>query len=90
MSGSTAKTPTTHRSLDKFFRYSGEPKDSTDLNFEFLDENLEFSETSFHSLTDLNTTKIVDEEDDDDEENSGDSEENKVFWESKEELLQVS
>nr|GMD30824.1 Sugar phosphate exchanger 2, putative [Ipomoea batatas]GME02585.1 Sugar phosphate exchanger 2, putative [Ipomoea batatas] len=88
MSGSTAKTPISHRSLDKFFRYSGEPKHETNLKFEFLDENLEFSETSFQD-TDLKITKIVDEEDDD-KENSGDTEENKAFWESKEELLQAN
>nr|GMC76894.1 uncharacterized protein LOC109187950 [Ipomoea batatas] len=39
--------------------------------------------------TDLKITKIVDEEDDD-KENSGDTEENKAFWESKEELLQAN
>lgn len=90
MAGKSSKTPITHRDLDGFVRNSDEPEDICELIFGFIDEGIEFQscENSLESKISYSSGGIlVDEEEEDG--NVNNSEENKEFWASQEELLKV-
>lgn len=68
---------------------SDEPEGLYELTFGFTDEGIEFQscENSLKSNISYSSEEILMEEE---EENVNDSEENKAFWASQEELLKVN
>lgn len=73
--------------------YSGDPASPSVMIFGFLEEGLESSNSSYFSSgnSDSSGDYVAEEMDDDDDDvDSCSAEKNKVFWESQDQLLQVT
>lgn len=72
--------------------YSGDPESPGVMIFEFLEECVESSDSSWISSrkSDSSGDYVAKEMEDDNDVDSCSAEKNKVFWESQYELLQVS
>ncbi|MCD7472674.1 hypothetical protein HAX54_013975 [Datura stramonium] len=81
----------THRGIDDFFKNSDESEGIYELIFGFLDESFELqsSENSLELNLNYSSGEIIMDEEEEDE-NVHNSEENKVFWASQDELLQTA
>uniref|UniRef100_A0A5B7BKK7 Uncharacterized protein n=1 Tax=Davidia involucrata TaxID=16924 RepID=A0A5B7BKK7_DAVIN len=94
MAGATARIPISHRKFDESVKYySGRPDSLAVMIFGFLEEGEESMESVCNSSESDNYVSIDDVNFDDDSEEDGNIsnvEENKAFWESKDQLLQAT
>lgn len=90
MAEAAAKTPITRRNSGEVDKYSGESESAALLIFGFLEESEWSPESSCNSGDSCNGGDIVEElEEEEVDESSCNVEENKAFWESQEQLIQV-